>query len=398
LFALAVTAAVSVPIFALLVRRTLHGTAGGTAVHEGGKGWDSENVQGVAGSESDCFVGTAFAPGATIEDLRRESREVVQRLARAFPDKAEAQRVRAYLLLALGDRSEEVRTWKRCIELSPGFVEAYCGIARAAFDKGDYETAAKWSREGLALDYSDARPQALLAESLLRLNRLQDLVTTLEPVLLTGTLSAETGVPLGQAYLQQREYAKAQKAFEAVLAATPGRDHLRKQAHYGLATLYAIGGQPEKAAEHRERFRKLSDADVAAGRVAYRTTDDLAAIRPLAVEIHKQCARVYRNQGHEAEAEEMWRKAAALDPKDVESRRQLALLYERTDRQQQALSVCEQLRDLEPGNPDHWLNVGLLNARLYRFDEALTAVERAVELKPHNQKYLDVYETLQRNR
>ncbi len=357
-------------------------------------GQDDQGVQFDAASR----FGPAFAPDAGVEDLREEVQQAAQRLIAAFPSEPDALNVQARVYYGLGDRSEAVRLWEQCIELSPDYVDAYHGMASCAYDQGDCESAASWSRKGMKLDQRDMRFQAILAETLLKMNRLQELIVELEPILRTGTLSAETGVPLGQAFLQRREYENAQRAFEAVLAAAPDDDRLCKQAHYGLATLYATLGQQEKSREHRRQFLELSDVDLAAGRERIRTTLDLVSIRGLAVGTHKACARVYSNQGRPTEAEEMWLKTTALAPQDVESRTELALIYEKTDRERQALHICKQLRDIDPSNPDHWLNIALLNARLYRLDEALAAVDKAIQLAPDNQKYRHARKTIQSTR
>ena len=365
---------------------TQHGGQNGASIGEG------------VDHQEPSFSGPAFSPDATVEDLRNQTQLAVQRLADMFPDLPRALSIRASWYFALGDRNEAFRLWERCLGIEPDFVDAQEGMARCAFDKGDYETALKWSRNALELDYRNRRVQAVLADALLKLDRLDELIAELEPVLRTGALSAETGVPLGQAFLQQREYENARRAFEAVLAATPGSDRLRKQAHYGLATLYAIEGHPEKAAGHRQRFQELSDVDLAATRERIRTTADLTSIRTLAIQIHSACAHVYEGQGRDELAEEMWCKAAVLGPQDAESRTQLALLYEKAGREEDALRVCEQLVEIEPSNPDYWLNAGLLMARLYRFDEALLAIEKAMQINPRDEKYRHAYEAIQSSR
>jgi Tfp pilus assembly protein PilF len=165
-----------------------------------------------------------------------------------------------------------------------------------------------------------------------------------------------------------------------------------------LATLYALVGQPERARDHRLQFQKLSDIDLAATRERIRKEVDSASVREVAVEAHNECARVYWEHGHPAEAEAMWRSAATLDARDVESRTQLARYYEQTGRDRSALAMCEELRDIDPADSDHWLNVGLLKARLYQFDEASVALERAMELSPQSEKYREAHEAIQRAR
>jgi tetratricopeptide (TPR) repeat protein len=319
-------------------------------------------------------------------------------LIAAFPEDAQALNVSARSHYGLGDQGQAVELWERCLGLSPDIGDAYFGLARAAYDEGDYETAAKVSRQGVANDPSDVRVQAVLAESLYRLRRLEELVAAMEEVLRRGGLSVEAAIPLGQAYLERNEYDKARRAFESVVATDEGNQRLRKQAHYGLATVHAMTGNAEQAQLHREAFRKLSAADLADDRVRIRNTDDLDAARAVAVQTHNDCAHLYARKGREADAEEMWRRAAALDLKDVESRTQLMLRYENTEREPEALQVCQQLRDIQPDNPDHWLNIALLSARLYRFEQALVAARKAVELNPDDPKYRRALQVIEAGR
>jgi tetratricopeptide (TPR) repeat protein len=336
----------------------------------------------------------AFSANATVEDLNRETAQAAGRLAERFPNDPDALLVLARVQYAMGKKAEAVRTWEKCVRLTPDSVEAYDGMAHDAAERGDYETAAAFCRKTLSLAPRDPRVPALLADALVKLDRIEELVAELEGIAKGGSASVEVALALGQAQLRLRHYDKARLAFEVVIRADPAN----RSAHYALATVYAMLGQEGASQRHREEFGKLSATDIVSRRERISAHQDLPSVREIAVQTYRGAGRVYARYGDTASAEAMWRCMALLDGKDVESRNQLASLYERTDRGEQALRMCEELRDIEPANPDHWLNVGLLSARLGRFDAAETAVQRAIQLDPQNRRYREAYEVIRKSR
>jgi len=141
----------------------------------------------------------------------------------------------------------------------------------------------------------------------------------------TQKVSGGALVLLGQAHLELKEYEKAKRQFEAVLAVEPDS----AAAHFALARALARLGENERAQKHREQYAKLKDRELAQsqrGRVD-RLKTDLVRVHPAAAASAVSVGKVYALHGRVEQAERLWRWAAAVDPQNPEARKLLEVLH-----------------------------------------------------------------------
>ena len=336
------------------------------------------------------FEGAAFSPKATVDDLNRETIRTIEGLLEAYPDTPDSLSVAARHQLVLGSSDTAVEMWRRCLELDPGFVDAYFGMGLAAKNRGDLAEAVQMFEKVITLAPTEPRAPSLLAETLMKLGRIEAAAAILDEHVHTQAASTEAVIHLGQAYLQLNEYEKARQTFEALLEADPGA----VEAYWGLGRAYTKLGEKEKARHYLEKFRSLLSAEQRTLVQEVRAYVDVPTARGVLAQTLVECGQVHQEYGSLAEAERMWRKAAFMEPKDTPSRRNLMALYEEQDRDHDALKICEELSEIEPDDPGHWFNIGLLNGRLGRLESGLEAITKAIQLDPDNPSYRHAYDLM----
>lgn len=338
------------------------------------------------------FREPAFMPGASVADLQQAARVVVDELNTAFPDRPESLNVRGWLRNNLGDTVAAVEDMERAIRLDPTFTDPLMSLATVARQKGEHERAVGFLRRVREISPDDLPATILLGQVLMAQGQSREAIDMLEAIAGKGNTAVELLSPLGHAYLQAEDYAKARETLEKVVAADPGV----KNAWYALGKACARLGEQARAKECMERFRVLNSEDHQQNANRIRGTDDLAEMRRIATDAHHESAKVYLKHGRAEKAEELWRRAAVLDRKHVECRLALASLYERASRPDKALRWCQEICEARPERADGWFYLGALSARLGRFDDARSALDKAVDLDPRNPKYREVREAVRK--
>lgn len=319
------------------------------------------------------------APHPAAEALKQEAFDVTRRLAATFPDDPATLVVTGNVHLMAGDSVEARRCWEEALRRNPRFACAYNCLALVATAEGDCAKAATLWRQALEIAPNMPDVRERLARVLIDLGKPQDAVAVLDQGPQKSTRKAESHFLLGQAYLELKDYEKARPCYEAAIQADP--KHTRS--YYGLATVVARVGQPEKAEACRKKFHELKTADLEAVRaIKDDASTDLAVMRRRMAEALVGAAAVYDAHGHLPKAEPLWRRAAALDPRNTESRLQLALVYQRTGKGPDSLHLYRQLLEIEPGNPLYHTYAGALCVQLGQLAAAEAAFENVVRLAP----------------
>jgi len=154
-------------------------------------------------------------------------------------------------------------------------------------------------------------------------------------------------------------------------------------AYYALATVCTRLQLDERAAECRQRFQQLKQAD----REKTVALDAVELATAKLAMTYYDAGRLFRGYGNLQKAEEHWLKAAALEPMNVRCREALMVLYQGSNRLGESLEICRQLHDIVPDRAQYHAYAALLNSRMTQFDAAASAIERAVELDPDNADY-----------
>lgn len=317
-------------------------------------------------------------PPESAAELMEEAKLNLDRAVLAFPDDPDVIEVKARLLYYSGDSSAAAESWERCLELNPGYAYAYHGLGRVAAKKANYEEAVALQRKALTLipGFSDAA--LALADSLMKLGKIEEAVKVLEDDLRANPESIQSHAAIGHAYLQANEYAKARDAFSAVLGLQPNSP----RAQFGLTTALARLGQGDESKKAMERFKQL-EAEKTEVRTEVRARfDDLREMCTRVAVHYTHAGRVYLAHGLLTEAERLCRRAAVLDSDNTDCRIQLAALYQRNNRPEESLEMCRQLTRIAPENSIYQLNLGVMYANLGHSDAAEETLKEVIRLAP----------------
>jgi tetratricopeptide (TPR) repeat protein len=315
---------------------------------------------------------------ATVEALKKQELELVNRLVEDFSRDPAAVNLLANVHNNHGNRTEAVKCWERVVLLDPSNAAAYDSMARVALLKEEHAKAAQLWHKALRNDPNMFGVHFRLAHALMAMGQPQRAATALKKDLEISPEASWSYYLLGELYAQLKQFDQAKQSFQAAIQIEPKR----AKAYYGLATVCMRLNQTDEARKFMDKFKELKAQEVTADKDRRSAYDDLEEIRSRVAETCTEAGNIYHRRANAGEAEQLWRTAAALDPKNIACRTNLAALYQWNNSVVQALEICEQLLALEPDNPTRHFNIGVLNARLKKFDAAEKAFLKARELAP----------------
>ncbi|MCL4238922.1 MAG: tetratricopeptide repeat protein [Anaerolineae bacterium] len=112
--------------------------------------------------------------------------DVIDDLFRAEPDDPEHLRFRAELHRLAGHLEQATRDYERLIALLPESADGYIGLAELWVQRGDYERAREYARQGAARDPRGWTPAYTLALIADRLGEAQEAITQAQAALDAG--------------------------------------------------------------------------------------------------------------------------------------------------------------------------------------------------------------------
>jgi len=285
--------------------------------------------------------------------------EAVQALRSAIdarPDWAQAHFVLGTALAVQGDRTAARTELARALEIDAGLLEARKVLAQVHAGLGEHEYAVEEGRRFLRERPDDAGTRILMAQSLVRLGRLEEALAELESI------------------------PEEQRGLEVLYAL--GRTHL------GRGDLEQARSYVERAAamrpDHPDILLTLMDLDRRQGRVE----DSVQRIRA-AVEANPQSAALHRlwgvvalGMGQVEEAEASLRRAIEVNPDDLAAYRQLASLYAGTQRLDEAIRTYEKALEVRSDNAHLHHFLGVLYEYAGNTERAMERYEQALALDP----------------
>ena len=302
----------------------------------------------------------------TAEALTQEAADIVARVLEAYPRDPDSHALMGGLYFLHGQMKEAERSFERCLELDPHRADAHDGLAKAAWEQGDFERTAEACRQAIRIDPTMPGVHLRLGRSLLELGQTEEAI----PVLEQAASRSDSGpYYLGQAYMQSKAYEKARDSFQRAVDVHPENP----QAYYGLAMASTRLGQPEKARQYQEAFRKYGVEDpesVKARKRRPRELSGMARERTITANACTGAADIYREHGNLRQAERLLQEAAIIDPTNTTSRGQLLALYEQSGRLEDGRTFFEQLTQTHSKNALDHFHLGNLCARLNLRDEA----------------------------
>ncbi len=267
----------------------------------------------------------------TFPGLQAEGLALGQRLVSRYRDLPQAISILATAYAESGDLTNAQGVWREHLARHPDTAEGWYRLGLYAVKEGRDAEAAEALFRASALDPNLPDIQGHLGRCLLKLDRVEDAVRVLAPVVGADRGGAIRLFHLGHAFLRQGRDSDAREAFRGAVELAPSYTG----AHYGLATACGRLHLDGEAAEHRDEFRRLKshDAEVAAANL---TRDETLRMRQLLAAWYASAGRIAVLSGDERDAEALWLRGSAIAPGQADIRRLLRELFLRQRRHTEA--------------------------------------------------------------
>lgn len=181
----------------------------------------------------------------------------------------------------------------------------------------------------------------------------------------------DTGI--GFAYLALKDYAKANRLFEGVLATAPGN----LEAETGIAVMHELMGEREKAfvAYSRIVARYPENASIKAryDLIKSKATDD-----------YLKQADAYKSGASREKYIQALEQASFFSPEILSIRTQIADFYFQEQNYPKCLPYYETVLDQQPDNREVISRLAEIYEKIGKFDSAMLMVDRLLELQPQN--------------
>jgi tetratricopeptide (TPR) repeat protein len=285
-----------------------------------------------------------------------ESAASLRRAIEARPDWAQAHLLLGSTLLLQGDRTSARAEISRALELDADLVEARRILARIHASLGDDDLAVENGRRVLRRDPSDVATRILVAQSLLRQEKVDEALAELESIP-EEDRGAQAHYALGRLFSSKRDWEAARRHLVA--------------AH-------------DPASPRVEVLRALFDLDFREGRLA-ESAERIEAAHRVAPEdprLKGLYGDALLHTGKTAEAEASFREAIDLDPNDLRAYQSLARYLAITGRPQEVIATYEKALGQNPDSGSLHMVVGSLYELKGRTEEAKARYEDAIRLDP----------------
>jgi len=319
-----------------------------------------------------------YAKSQRIRDAVLEAQEILRR----EPDNVAARRLLARIYLrtlgnldpSVGQRETVIRAieqFQEILKREPEDSEAALWLARLYRLRNEHEKALDVLKKLVEAQPENEDAVQQCAQLLVDLGNSSEAARVLERTA-GQTANAEIVALLGEAYVQAKDYAKAEKAFRRAMELEPRDPGYRR----GLARALQAAGKQKEALEE---YLKLIE------------------IEPDESESYLRAAQIYRQQNELDEAEDLLAKAREHAPGNLELIYNEAMLYEAQGRFEDAIRVLSDAVARVKANPgqlaDSRRTLSVLYeqlGRLYRevenFQAALNTFQEMSALGPEEQR------------
>ena len=323
--------------------------------------------------------GSLQTPQQEAAALKKEERELAERIMKEFPDSEGPIILMGNVLQRHGNAAESLKLWKKALEMNPKRADIYKSMGWLAMGKGKYEEAIAYWRKALEIQPQLADVHNAIARALMGLGRGKDAIEELEKDIQISPRSSTSYFLLGQGYLQQKEYEKAKKNYEMAIILAPNFTN----AYYGLFTACARLKQTDLAQKYKVTFERLKDEDMKVLKDRNDAHSDLVEMRKGVAETYMSAGQIYLESATGGQrAEELFKRATVLDPNNTAPLVQLAAMYQKNNRAAEAIEMFKKVVGIEPDNLPCLLNIGLLYSQLRRTADAEESFRKVISLAP----------------
>ncbi len=265
-----------------------------------------------------------------------------------------------YLLgLALASREEyqEARNQlSQSLEIDAGLLDAKQVIAQVHYRLGEWEACVERGRQYLLERPGATRTRLFVAQSLVRLERIDEAEKELEQIP-EAERNGEVFYALGRIQLARGNLDEAKRLLVQADAQMPGQ-------HEILANLIQIDLRSDRREAAKKRLADAVEKD------------------PDNAEIQLLVGRMARAEADNAGAEAAFQKAIALDPQNLRTYETLARLYARMGRLDDAARTYEQALEVKPDEAQIHHMLGMLYELNGDQARAIERYEDAIRYRP----------------
>ena len=288
-------------------------------------------------------------PAASVESL--------QAAIQTRPNWPEAHFLLGSALALVGDKNGSRMELARALELDGRLLRARALLAQVHAELGEHEYAVEQGRAYLQAEPEDTAVRILVAQSLVRLGKLDDADAELQALPEEGR-SAEVLYAIGRIQMARGNLKDAREAMLKVDGLKPGEPNI-------LRSLVALDIQVGDADAGIDRIESAIEAD------------------PTNARLFQLRAEIALSQDDSARAEETLRKAIALNSNDLDSYRLLAGLYQRQGRFPETISTYEAAVEVRPDASDVLHFLGVLYEHQGDRAVAMQYYEKAISYDPN---------------
>lgn len=325
------------------------------------------------------------------EGASEEAREILDSVLAAEPANPFALVADAKYKLGTQDMSGATRALRAALEVQPNWAQAYylLGIALAA--QKDFAGARTELAKSLELDSSQLRAKATLAEVHFRLGEWSYCVDRARDYLKEAPDDTRVRLLLAQSLVRLNRMEEAEKEMAAVPEEERSGDVYFALGRIRLARHDPAGARKfllkanEALPNNWEVLQALLVLDRTDGRIDESKQRIAAALEaePDNAKLHQLSALVAFNEGHADVAEKGLLRAIEIDPEDLSAYERLARLYANTGRLEQTTATYEKALEVDPESAmvNHFLGV------LYELSgdkpRAIERYEAAIQYRPN---------------
>ena len=304
---------------------------------------------------------------------------------------------RAHLANHDGDaaRSDFLEAAKR----NPKYVEPRIGLAEIGRERGDFESAVRYSEEALRLDARNFRARILHAAALAESGNLRAGRREMDALTLDYPASEDVQLESGLIFLAENRPQVAEKIFAKALQSGPrdsralaglARAYLAERNYDGAIRL--LTDSVEKAPDWWEAREYLASSAAATGRpdVALQQYKILTEKFPASIDYKIHLGEVYQAQGDRSSAVQIYEAARKQAPDNAIVMGRLGILRDAMGQKKEADADYQRSLALNPTDP------ALLNNRAFfiaesggDLDEGLRLIKVALQQKPGEPGILD---------
>jgi tetratricopeptide (TPR) repeat protein len=308
------------------------------------------------------------------EELRKELLDMSNELLARFPHVPEALHVTALLYADLQEPVDAQELWKQCIQLQPQEPGPYVGLAAAAMELGQDESAVAILQQAQAAGCQSPEIYHKLGEALTKLGRLDEAAIVGAEGLERFPHAPDNWL---QPQLQLDRFAEAESSLKRAVA----EGCQSGEVLFGLATACARQGKDEEAAKLRAEFARAKSGQDDGAPLPFQARYDIE-LRRIAVAALVGAGAVFGHHGDPTRAEQLNLRAFQLDPTSAAIGTELVSLYRGQKRIADARLVQRRLMELEPQVVFHHVNYATLSAHVGDAQAAETEFKQAIAMRP----------------